>query len=94
MSDKLATIYRSKAREIADRHYGELIGYVDLVAAAEEALLSNGNRIATLEASMALLKIITADQAEDEGLWFIAQTAPEAYLQEALRRLHAAIERK
>jgi hypothetical protein len=32
-------------------------------------------------------------QAEDEGLWFDAQTAPEAYLQQELRRLHAAVER-
>lgn len=32
-------------------------------------------------------------QAEDEGLWFIPQTAPEAYLQQALRELHAAVER-
>jgi hypothetical protein len=32
-------------------------------------------------------------QAEDVGLWFKAQTAPEAYLQQELRRLHAAIER-
>jgi hypothetical protein len=31
-------------------------------------------------------------QAEDGGLWFSAQTAPEAYLQNALRTLHAAIE--
>ena len=31
-------------------------------------------------------------QALDEGLWFVAQTAPEAYLQRALRALHAAIE--
>ena len=31
-------------------------------------------------------------QAEDEGLWFEAKTAPEAYLQQELRRLHAAIE--
>ena len=31
-------------------------------------------------------------QAEDEGLWFQAQTAPEAYLQAALRELHAAVE--
>jgi hypothetical protein len=31
-------------------------------------------------------------QAEDEGLWFIAQYATEAYLQQALRRLHAAVE--
>ena len=31
-------------------------------------------------------------QAEDEGLWFEAQTAPEAYLQQELRQLHYAIE--
>lgn len=31
-------------------------------------------------------------QADDEGLWFKARTAPEAYLQKALRDLHAAIE--
>ena len=30
-------------------------------------------------------------QAKDEGLWFRAETAPEAYLQEALRKLHEAI---
>lgn len=35
---------------------------------------------------------IVAEQAEDEGLWFIARTAPEAYLQQELRRLHAALE--
>ena len=31
-------------------------------------------------------------QAEDEGLWFVAETAPESYLQEALRRLHRAVD--
>jgi hypothetical protein len=31
-------------------------------------------------------------QARDEGLWFEANTAPEAYLQAALRRLHRAVE--
>lgn len=31
-------------------------------------------------------------QAKDEGLWFLAETAPEAYLQRALRELHATIE--
>lgn len=35
---------------------------------------------------------VAAEQAEDEGLWFKAQTAPEAHLQAALRRLAAAIE--
>jgi hypothetical protein len=36
---------------------------------------------------------IVNEQAEDEGLWFVAQTAPESYLQQELRRLHAAVER-
>ena len=31
-------------------------------------------------------------QAEDGGLWFLAATAPEAYLQQELRRLHAVLE--
>ena len=31
-------------------------------------------------------------QAEDEGLWFVAETAAEAYLQQELRKLHAQIE--
>jgi hypothetical protein len=38
-----------------------------------------------------LRKIVDA-QAEDEGLWCIAETAPEAYLQQELRRLHSVIE--
>jgi len=38
------------------------------------------------------LKSIVAEQAEDEGLWFIAVYATEAYLQQALRDLHRAIE--
>jgi len=31
-------------------------------------------------------------QAEDEGLWFVAVTAPEAYLQQDLRMLHGLVE--
>ena len=38
-----------------------------------------------------LLELVN-EQAEDDGLWFIAETAPEAYLQHELRRLHAKIE--
>jgi hypothetical protein len=40
------------------------------------------------------LQKIVDEQAEDAGLWTVGPsvTAPEAYLQEALRRLHAAIE--
>jgi hypothetical protein len=38
------------------------------------------------------VRAIVDEQAEDDGLWFIAETAAEAYLQQELRRLHAAIE--
>jgi hypothetical protein len=41
---------------------------------------------------IAELRELVDRQAEDDGLWFIAQTAPEAYLQQELRKLHAAIE--
>ena len=39
-----------------------------------------------------LVERLVAAQANDAGLWFVAQTAPEAYLQSELRRLHAAVE--
>jgi hypothetical protein len=31
-------------------------------------------------------------QADDAGLWFFAQTPTEAYVQQELRKLHAAVE--
>ncbi len=40
---------------------------------------------------MKALKKLAEAQATDAGLWFMAKTAPEAYLQEALRRLHQAV---
>jgi len=39
-----------------------------------------------------VVSAIVQAQAEDEGLWFVARTAPEGYLQKELRRLHEAIE--
>ncbi len=41
---------------------------------------------------IALIKAIVSKQAEDEGIWFIAETASEAYLQQELRTLHRVIE--
>jgi hypothetical protein len=38
------------------------------------------------------VQALVNEQAEDEGLWFQADTATEAYLQQELRRLHDAIE--
>lgn len=40
------------------------------------------------------LQKLVDEQAEDDGLWFCAKTAPEAYLQQELRKLHAAIENR
>ncbi len=37
-------------------------------------------------------KTLVLQQAEDGGLWFIAQTAAKVYLQQELRRLHTIIE--
>ena len=40
------------------------------------------------------VKALVDEQANDEGLWFEAETCAEAYLQQALRKLHAVIEGK
>ena len=50
--------------------------------------------IKKLRQQLAAIKAIVDEQAEDEGLWFRARRAPEAYLQQALRRLHETIEEK
>lgn len=44
------------------------------------------------ERQMTTAKALVLAQAEDDGLWFIAERASEAYLQHALRALHAAVE--
>lgn len=38
------------------------------------------------------LDTLVAKQAEDEALWLLDASISEAYLQQALRRLHAAVE--
>ena len=42
----------------------------------------------------AAIKAVVAEQVDDDGLWFVARTVTEDYLQRALRRLHAVIEGK
>lgn len=41
---------------------------------------------------LAPLRALVDEQAEDEGLWFGIETIREAYIQQALRKLHDAIE--
>ena len=55
-----------------------------------EAIAAWNRRAPAAEASAAMLLVL--QQAEDEGLWCRAETATEAYLQQELRKLHAAIE--
>ena len=42
----------------------------------------------------AAVQALVNKQAGDDGLWFDARTAPEAYLQQELRRLHALLEQE
>ena len=42
--------------------------------------------------ALADIQTLVDFQAEDRGLWFGAETAPEGYLQDALRALHERIE--
>jgi len=48
--------------------------------------------VAALNSKLSNIKRLVDEQAKDEGLWFIAEHAPEAYLQQELRKLHALIE--
>lgn len=38
------------------------------------------------------IKFLVDKQANNDGLWFVAETAAEGYLQQELRNLHAVIE--
>lgn len=71
--------------EVALRDLGYDYGYLHGQSA---------DRIDALEECLRELAAMTAAQAEDEGLWFNAMHASEGYLQQELRKLHAAIENK
>jgi uncharacterized glyoxalase superfamily metalloenzyme YdcJ len=45
-----------------------------------------------MRTGLAGVRQLVDQQAEDAGLWFFAKTADEAYVQQELRKLHAAIE--
>lgn len=46
----------------------------------------------SMQAGLEKILRLVEEQAEDEGLWFIAAGAPEDYVQKALRRLHLLVE--
>lgn len=51
------------------------------------------DRVVRLTEALTRIRKCVGAQAEDEGLWFIAATAAEAYLQQELRALHDTVER-
>jgi len=76
----------SHAGRPAHLSHGEVVNLLETLR-----LLAGGvktDRRWPLESARAVVEA----QALDEGLWFEAVTAPEAYLQEELRRLHTAVE--
>jgi hypothetical protein len=103
----LAVQWRDVARDAAKRAEAQVAVLVaffpaTLAANLKDALLADLSAAAAehdarirreaVEAERTQLMAIVNAQAEDEGLWFVAQTMPEGYLQEALRKIHAAIE--
>ncbi len=54
--------------------------------------VKDANLLIEAARKVADLQALAREQAEDEGLWFHALTAAEAYVQQELRRLHQAIE--
>ena len=49
-------------------------------------------QIKDLKSDAAIVRAFVDEQAEDETLWFNAQTGPEDYLMRALRQLHSVVE--
>jgi hypothetical protein len=62
------------------------------VVAAVNALPALLDELDKLRAYRAKLRTFADEQANDDGLWFVAETASEAYLQAGLRKLTRLIE--
>ena len=54
---------------------------------------NRGDGVMNRETELKSVITLVEEQAKDAGLWFIARTASEAYLQQELRKLHAEIEK-
>ena len=59
-----------------------------------KALNTIADRLESLITQTEDARTMVREQAEDDGLWFIADSVVEAYFQQEIRRLHATIENK
>jgi hypothetical protein len=81
--------------ELPARKVDELVRYGVGIATARLVIVDVQRYEASLTwrlDAITALRALVDRQAEDEGCWFIAASMPEAYLQQELRRLHAAVE--
>jgi len=84
---------RKRLRELADPDLDDFDRAVGIVLDDFERLLA-WYEAARMDSNEELVAVrgLVEQQANDEGLWFVAHTAPEAYLQQELRKLHALCE--
>ena len=84
---------RKRLRELADPDLDDFDRAVVIVLDDFERLLA-WYEAARMDSNEELVAVrgLVEQQANDEGLWFVAHTAPEAYLQQELRKLHALCE--
>ncbi len=91
-TDNIATCSQDRRLLRGDKWSDELlIECCDINIAAALKATAEKARLEERAAARLVMEIVNT-QAEDEGLWFIAQFASEAYLQQELRRLHSAVE--
>ncbi len=64
----------------------------DIVERLTERLRRRDDEITRLRAKLAGVRELVDSHAEDDGCWFVARHATEGYLQQELRKLHAAVE--
>lgn len=91
--DLLAAYYNIAVDDAVARKFNRISEREGFPERIEAAHAPHDLRLAldVIEAAK-LAKTLTDSQAEDDGLWFVAQTITEAYLQAALRSLAAAVE--
>lgn len=92
MFDPKEFAHRLVAELAKQEPVANVVLYQGNMVGALEHHLDEGTKLYAGPVIPADVKSLVNKQAADDGLWFVAQTAPEAYLQQELRKLHSLIE--
>jgi len=65
---------------------------IEFIARKDRLIHSLTEKNSILSQALEEIRKMVDKQAEDEGIWFNAETAPEAYIQQEFRKLHGLIE--